>query len=250
MQALLDEKTAEQVAREFERGVLESTIMSVETQLRDGTSKSTSLPVRTGGLQWKSQARRSPAELMTVIALYGVQLPPPIRWVSAGCIEAMKFINQRITKTSTHTPLDAERLGLVASCFSSPQRLQLIEEQKTPEDPDLRELLSDWGPAFLLCVHAIGSRWPAVTSSSRGEGVLRQKPAGKARETEWTEDMNARRCALIDRKIQGIISEEEADELESLQQALRRYVNRVAPLPFDAARQLHAELLKKQQAQS
>jgi hypothetical protein len=184
---------------------------------------------------------------MTAIALYGVQLPPPIRRVSAGCIEAMKYISERITGATPHTPLDAEKLGLVASFFSNPQRLQLIEERNIPEDPDLRELLSDWGPAFLLCVHAIGSRWPAITSSARGEGVLRQQQ-GEARETEWTEELNARRCALIDRKIQGSITEEEADELESLQQALRRHVNRVAPLPFDAARRLHAELLKKQQA--
>ena len=63
---------------------------------------------------------------------------------------------------------------------------------------------------------------------------------------EWTDELNARRCALIDRKIQGILTEDESEELDHLQQALRQYINRVAPLPFDAARQLHAELLQKQ----
>jgi transcriptional regulator with XRE-family HTH domain len=65
---------------------------------------------------------------------------------------------------------------------------------------------------------------------------------------EWTEEKNARRCHLIDKKFQGVLSADESDELESLQNAMRHHVNRVAPLPFDAARRLHAELLQKQES--
>lgn len=65
---------------------------------------------------------------------------------------------------------------------------------------------------------------------------------------EWTEEKNTRRCALIDRKIQNRITADEAAELETLQQELRRHVDRVAPLPLDGARRLHAELLRKRRS--
>ena len=65
---------------------------------------------------------------------------------------------------------------------------------------------------------------------------------------EWTEEKNVRRCHLIDKKVQGLLSDDEADELERLQQAMRHHVNQVAPLPFHAAKRLHAELLRKQQS--
>jgi hypothetical protein len=61
----------------------------------------------------------------------------------------------------------------------------------------------------------------------------------------WTLEMNQRRCALLDRKYdQGLTTEEEA-ELALLQDAMYRYVDRVAPLPLDDARRLHQELLSK-----
>jgi hypothetical protein len=53
-----------------------------------------------------------------------------------------------------------------------------------------------------------------------------------AAEEEWTEEKNARRCALIDREIAGVLTPEEAKELYGLQQAMLRYRRRVAPLPF------------------
>jgi len=66
----------------------------------------------------------------------------------------------------------------------------------------------------------------------------------------WTEESNRRRCELIDRKYeQGLSSAEEA-ELALLQDALDRYIDRVAPLPLDAARSLHQELLQKAAAAS
>lgn len=69
-----------------------------------------------------------------------------------------------------------------------------------------------------------------------------------ATDVEWTEALNARRCQLIDKKIQGRLLDDEAGELDALQQAVQRHADRVAPLPFDAAKRLHAELLRKQKA--
>jgi len=62
---------------------------------------------------------------------------------------------------------------------------------------------------------------------------------------EWTDAKNARRCALVDKKIDGTLSTDEVRELADLQQQMLRYRDRVAPLPLEYARQLHQELLKK-----
>ena len=67
---------------------------------------------------------------------------------------------------------------------------------------------------------------------------------------EWTDAKNARRSELVDRKIDGSITPEEAEELAELQDQLDRYVDRVAPLPLEAARKLHHELLAKAAAKS
>src|SRR5260370_33630831 len=62
---------------------------------------------------------------------------------------------------------------------------------------------------------------------------------------EWTEEKNSRRCQLIDRKYDhGLRSAEEA-ELFLLQDAMVRTIDKVAPLPLDAARSLHQVLLQK-----
>ncbi len=61
----------------------------------------------------------------------------------------------------------------------------------------------------------------------------------------WTEEKNHRRCELIDREIDGVITPEEAVELRQLQDELLRYQQKVAPWPIETARQLHGELLQK-----
>lgn len=66
---------------------------------------------------------------------------------------------------------------------------------------------------------------------------------------KWTEEKNAHRRALIDKKIQRTITDEERAELEQLQQQAIAYRDQVAPLPIDAARRVHEELLKKKQEQ-
>jgi hypothetical protein len=54
--------------------------------------------------------------------------------------------------------------------------------------------------------------------------------------------MNLRRGWLLDRKYDRGLSPEESAELASLQEALHRYIDCIAPLPIAAARSLHAEL--------
>lgn len=68
----------------------------------------------------------------------------------------------------------------------------------------------------------------------------------KTQET-WTDRKNARRCELIDKRIQGTITDAELLELERLQQQMREYVDKLAPLDLDNARRLHKELLEKKQ---
>lgn len=63
--------------------------------------------------------------------------------------------------------------------------------------------------------------------------------------TAWTPEKNTRRCELIDREIDGIITPSEAAELAELQNQMRRHVNRVAPLPLEELRKLRDELLRK-----
>ena len=64
-------------------------------------------------------------------------------------------------------------------------------------------------------------------------------------EEAWTEEKNRRRGELIDRKYEHGLSPTEEAELALLQDALDRTLDRVAPLPLDAARRLHQELLQK-----
>ena len=64
-------------------------------------------------------------------------------------------------------------------------------------------------------------------------------------ENEWTDEMNRRRCTLLDRKYDHGLSVNEGAELAQLQEALDHFIDRVAPLPLDAARILHQELLQK-----
>ena len=83
-----------------------------------------------------------------------------------------------------------------------------------------------------------------------GEPMVRVMPVPKATngrpaDVEWSAAANERRCVLIDREIDGTLTLDERIELEDLQQQLRRYVNRVAPLPLESLRKLHRELLEK-----
>ena len=73
----------------------------------------------------------------------------------------------------------------------------------------------------------------------------RSRTEASAPGEEWTEEKNRRRSALLDRKYDHELSPAEAAELALLQDAMHRYIDRVAPLPLDVARGLHQELLEK-----
>lgn len=62
---------------------------------------------------------------------------------------------------------------------------------------------------------------------------------------EWSDAKNACRFELIDREIAGTLTADEAVELEDLQDDLRRYRRRVAPLPLGETRRLLDELERK-----
>ena len=87
-----------------------------------------------------------------------------------------------------------------------------------------------------------------------GQAVVCVLPASAVSEEEddspWTEEKNARRCDLIDRKFAGGITPAEALELARLQEQMVRYRQKVAPLPLEDARKLHQELLAKAAAAS
>jgi hypothetical protein len=62
---------------------------------------------------------------------------------------------------------------------------------------------------------------------------------------DWTAATDARRCDLIDREVDGTLTEAERTELEDLQEQMLRHRHRVAPLPLAHARQLLEELERK-----
>jgi hypothetical protein len=66
----------------------------------------------------------------------------------------------------------------------------------------------------------------------------------------WTEEKNARRCALVDREIDGTLTPAEAAELEVLQQQMLRERRRFAPILLDDLRRLHQDLLTKAREQA
>ncbi len=72
-----------------------------------------------------------------------------------------------------------------------------------------------------------------------------QTNSGAIDDEKWTDARNRRRCELIDRKYDTSLTATEEAELTSLQTAMDRHVDRVAPLPLEAARKLHQQLLEK-----
>lgn len=62
--------------------------------------------------------------------------------------------------------------------------------------------------------------------------------------TEWTQEKDARRCELIDGEIEGTLTADEQTELDQLQSEMLAHRRAVAPLPIEAARKLHAELME------
>ncbi len=100
---------------------------------------------------------------------------------------------------------------------------------------------------FVLALSASGDG-AVLESAGRAVACIVPPPRpGEAStpEQEWTDEKNRRRCELIDRKYDHGLSPTEEAELALLQNAMYRYIDRVAPLPLDEARRLHQELLQK-----
>ncbi|MBO0698355.1 MAG: hypothetical protein J2P46_08180 [Zavarzinella sp.] len=79
--------------------------------------------------------------------------------------------------------------------------------------------------------------------SLRGRPVARVTPerramVGPPTDDEWTEQMNQRRHQLIDKKIAKTLTPAEAGELADLQDRFDQFLDRVAPLPIDYAREV------------
>jgi PAS domain S-box-containing protein len=101
-------------------------------------------------------------------------------------------------------------------------------------------LVKSGGQDFILSVAEERHTHAEDAIQAHGGRVIRIPSA----DSEWSEAKNARRCELIDRKIQNTISTREATELDELQEALRAYLDRVAPLPMEGSQKLHAELVR------
>jgi hypothetical protein len=63
----------------------------------------------------------------------------------------------------------------------------------------------------------------------------------------WSDSKNARRCELVDREIDGILTPEEAVELQALQEQFFQERRRLAPVALRDLRELHQTLLAKAQ---
>ena len=82
-----------------------------------------------------------------------------------------------------------------------------------------------------------------------GRAMARMLPAepnlNGSEPADWTSERNERRGELIDRKYATGLTPAEETELIALTAAMRRYVDRVVPIPLDYVRQLHKDLLEK-----
>jgi hypothetical protein len=72
-----------------------------------------------------------------------------------------------------------------------------------------------------------------------------QVPRLSVRCDEWTEAKNARRFALIDKEISGQLTLAEAEELAQLQREMDDFLQQIAPLPLDAVRAVHEQLVRQ-----
>ena len=132
------------------------------------------------------------------------------------------------------------------------------------------EVIRQWVTEAGLTLHPEKTR--IADANQKGEGVqtdytyvlqtvrtwppeLRQNLAGEILESleadsstpsaERSQTMNARRCALIDKEIDGTLTPAERVELELLQKQAVAYRDRVAPLPIEGARTLHQQLVAR-----
>ncbi len=88
--------------------------------------------------------------------------------------------------------------------------------------------------------------WPPELRQNLAGEILESLVADSSTPSvEWNETMNARRCELIDKEIDGTLTTAERVDLELLQKQAVAYRDRVAPLPMEGARKLHQQLLAR-----
>jgi hypothetical protein len=88
---------------------------------------------------------------------------------------------------------------------------------------------------FVLALSASGDG-TVLESAGRPVACIVPPPSSSEAgtpEEEWTDEKNRRRCELIDRKYGHGLSAAEEAELALLQNAMHRFIDRVAPLPLD-----------------
>jgi hypothetical protein len=91
---------------------------------------------------------------------------------------------------------------------------------------------------------AISTKPTSYSVNGRRVYILVRPEADSAAVDEpWTDDKNRRRYELSDKEIDGTITIEEALELEQLNVAIDRWIQRTAPLPMDHVRKLHDSLV-------
>lgn len=83
-----------------------------------------------------------------------------------------------------------------------------------------------------------------VAGKTTGESSVSQSASTAGNGSEWTKEKDGRRCQLIDREIENTLTPDERTELNQLQNEMLAYRRSVAPLPIEAARKLHAELME------
>jgi hypothetical protein len=74
-------------------------------------------------------------------------------------------------------------------------------------------------------------QWAVEVLLRQSETVI---PASRPESGTWTDELNARRCDLIDRHIEGTITSIELQELIGLQAQLRHHLDQNAPFDLDA----------------
>lgn len=160
------------------------------------------------------------------------------------------FLHSTTTTPERHPTslivLDASRVDTFSD-YSAKRALPIIESPENQESiwraiEEVQKTLD----LYLRAVTDIGS-WPDWEGShlSRAiESLCRVTPDASLHES-WTDEKNQRRCQLVDKDIDGTISEEERIELARLQSGLLAYRQKVAPLPLGDLRKMHQDLLQK-----
>jgi len=93
-------------------------------------------------------------------------------------------------------------------------------------------------------------QWPTELRQSLADEIRKSLDGDlPAPVDNWNGDKNARRCDLIDKDIQGTITDDEKRELQVLTLQMRAYRRHVAPVPIEGAVQLHEQLLRKKREQ-